>query len=71
MILAAGQATDAVVLGAVILGAILGLTGLASFDPRLRGRLPVAALARGNALTSVGLVVAGLVMVGLALGFGE
>lgn len=68
MILAAAQATDILVLAAVAVGAVLGLAGLASFDPRVRGRLPVGALANGGATTSIGLVIAGLLVVGIALG---
>ena len=71
MVVAAAQATDAFVLAAVALGAVLGLAGLASFDRRLRGRLPVAALARGNALVGVSLVVAGILLVSLAIGVGD
>lgn len=68
MTLAAAQATDIFVLAAVAIGAVIGMAGLASFDPRLRGRLPVGALARGGAATSIGLVIAGLLVVGIALG---
>lgn len=67
-VVAAAQATDALVLAAVALGAVLGLTGLASFDPRVRSRLPVTALARGNVAVSVGLILVGLSIVGIALG---
>jgi hypothetical protein len=63
--------TDALVIAAVALGAAVALTGIASFDTRVRGRLPIAALARGNTATSVGMVVAGLTIVALALGVGE
>jgi hypothetical protein len=63
--------TDALVIAAVALGAAVALTGIASFDTRVRGRLPIAALARRNTATSVGMVVAGLTIVALALGVGE
>lgn len=69
--IAAARAADAVVLLAVLLGALLAVTGLASFDPRIRSRLPVAALSNGNALVGVVLLFAGLVVVGIALGVGE
>lgn len=71
LITAAAQASDAIVLAAVALGAVLGLTGIASFDPRVRARLPVAALARGNATVAVGLILAGVLVIGIALGMGE
>lgn len=71
LVVAAAQATDAIVLAAVAVGAVLGLSGLASFDPRVRSRLPVAALAQGNVVVSIGLIVAGLVIVGIALGAGD
>lgn len=69
MIVAAAQAADAFVLITVAFGAALGVMGLASFDPRLRSRLPIAALANGNAAMSIGLVAASIVVVGIALGF--
>lgn len=71
MILAAAAASDIIVLAAAAVGALLAITGLASFDPRVRTRLPVAVLARGNTLVSVGLIVAGLVVVAIALGGGD
>jgi hypothetical protein len=71
LIIAAASWTDAFVLAAVALGAALGLTGIATFDPRVRDRLPVASLARANVAVSIGLVVAGLAIVALALGLGE
>jgi hypothetical protein len=71
MILAAAQASDFLVLAAVALGALLAVTGLASFDPRIRARLPVATLARGSAGVSVAVILAGLIVVGIALGGGE
>ncbi len=67
--IAAARAADAVVLLAVAVGAILALTGLASFDPRIRSRLPVAALSKGNALVGVVLLLTGLVVVSFAMGF--
>lgn len=71
MILAAAQGSDIIILAAVAVGAILGLTGLASLDPRVRRKLPIGVLARGNALVSVGLIVAAMLVVSLALGGGE
>lgn len=71
LFLAAAQATDLIVIAAVAVGAAIGFTGVASFDPRVRARLPVAALARGNALVAVGLIVTGLLVTAIALGFGE
>jgi hypothetical protein len=68
MIVAAAQASDAFVLFAMAAGLVLVVTGLASFDPRVRSRLPVAVLARGNALVSVALILAGLVVAGAAMG---
>jgi hypothetical protein len=70
-LLAAATWTDALVIAAVALGAAVALTGIASFDARVRGRLPIAVLARGNSAISVGLLVAGLTIVAIALGFGE
>jgi hypothetical protein len=70
-LLAAAAWTDALVIAAVALGAAVALTGIASFDDRVRGRLPIAVLARGTAVVSVGLVVAGLAIVAVALGVGE
>jgi hypothetical protein len=69
--IAAAQAADVVVLLAVLVGVLLAVTGLASFDPRIRSRLPVAALSNGNALVGVVLLITGLVVVGIALGGGE
>ncbi len=63
--------SDALVLLAVAVGALLAVTALASFDPRIRSRLPVAALSKGNALVGVVLLLAGLVVVGIALGVGD
>lgn len=71
VVLAAARATDLIVLGTVAVGAALAIAGIASLDPRVRTRLPVAALARGNAVVALGLVVAGLMLVAVALGFGE
>ena len=71
MTLAAAQASDLFVLAGVGIAAVLALTGLASFDPRVRSRLPVAALARGNALVSVGLIVTAALVLSIALGGGE
>jgi hypothetical protein len=70
-VIAAARAADVVVLLAVAVGALLAVTGLASFDPRVRSRLPVAILAKGNALVGVGLLLTGLVVIGVALGGGE
>jgi hypothetical protein len=70
-LLAAATWTDAIVIAAIALGAAVALTGIASFDTRVRGRLPIAVLARGNAAASVGMVVVGLAIVALALGVGE
>lgn len=70
-LLAAAAWTDALVIAAVALGAAVALTGIASFDDRVRSRLPVAVLARGNAAVSVGLIAAGLAIVAAALGVGE
>jgi hypothetical protein len=70
-LVAAAAWTDAVVLAAVAVGATIGLTGIASFDPRVRGRLPLAVLARGNVTVSLGLVALGLLIVAIALGVGE
>jgi hypothetical protein len=70
-LVAAAAWTDAVVLAAVALGAAIGLTGIASFDPRVRSRLPLVVLARGNVAVSLGLVVLGLLIVAIALGLGE
>lgn len=71
MITAAAQASDVIVLAAAAIGAVLCPAGLASFDPRVRSRLPVPALARGNALVGVGLLLAGLLVVSIAIGAGE
>jgi hypothetical protein len=70
-LLAAAAWTDALVIATVALGAAVALTGIASFDARVRGRLPIAVLAHGNSAISVGLIVAGLTIVALALGLGE
>jgi hypothetical protein len=70
-LLAAATWTDTLVIAAVALGAAVALTGIASFDARVRGRLPIAVLARGNSAISIGLLVAGLTIVAIALGFGE
>jgi hypothetical protein len=70
-LVAAASWTDALVLAAVALGGAIGLSGIASFDPRVRGRLPLGILARGNVAVSVGLVVLGLMIVAIALGLGE
>jgi hypothetical protein len=70
-VLAAATWTDAIVIAAVLLGAAIALAGIVSFDPRIRSRLPIAVLARGNVAVSVGLIVLGLLFVGIALGLGE
>ncbi len=67
--IAAARVADALVLLAVAVGVLLAVTGLASFDPRIRSRLPVAALSNGNALVGVVLLLAGLVVVSFATGF--
>jgi hypothetical protein len=70
-VLAAATWTDAIVIAAVLLGCAIALAGIASFDPRIRSRLPIVVLARGNVAVSVGLIVLGLLFVGIALGLGE
>ena len=67
MTFAAAQATDFLVLGAIAVAAAVGLTGLASFDPRMRARLP-GPLGRGNAVVSVGLILVALAVAAIALG---
>jgi hypothetical protein len=70
-VLAAATWTDALVIAVVLLGCAIALAGIASFDPRVRSRLPIAVLARGNVAVSLGLIVLGLLFVGIALGVGE
>jgi hypothetical protein len=70
-LLAAATWTDAIVIAAVLLGFAIALTGIASFDPRVRSRLPIAVLSRGNVAVSVGLIVLGLLFAVIALGVGE
>jgi hypothetical protein len=70
-LIAAATWTDAIVLAAVALGASIGLTGIATFDPRVRNRLPMAVLSSGNVAVSIGLIIAGLAIVALAIGIGE
>ncbi|MFP5327303.1 MAG: hypothetical protein ACLGHT_07460 [Acidimicrobiia bacterium] len=68
---AAAKPTDLIVLAVVAVGVLLALTGLASFDPRVRRKIPIGPLARGNALASVGLIIASLLLISLALGGAE
>ena len=70
VVLAAARATDLIVLGTVALGAAIAIAGIASVDPRVRTRLPIAVLARGNLVVAAGFVVTGLLLVAIALGFG-
>lgn len=66
--LAAARATDILVLAAAFTGAALVLAGVATINPRVRVRLPVAALARGSVRASVALIAAGIGLFTLALG---
>lgn len=68
VLLAAAKMTDALIILGAAFGAMVTLLGLASLDPRIRARVPVAAIARGNTLVAVGLIVAGLMVVGMTLG---
>jgi hypothetical protein len=67
-VLATAQATDVVVLAGLFAGAALVAGGLASISSRVRNRLPVAVLARGNVLTSVALIAVGLALFTIGLG---
>jgi hypothetical protein len=68
VMLAAARPGDLLVLGAVLLGALVVLVGLAAFDDRLRSRLPVPGVLRDRVIGRIGLIVGGLVLVSLALG---
>lgn len=69
--MAAAQVSDALVLVVIALGAVLGLTGIASLGPRVRNRLPIVVLARRNVAATIGLIVAGFALVSIALGLFE
>lgn len=68
--IAAAQAGDALILAAVFIGAVLIAATLATFDPRIRNRLP-SMIARAGWLGRTGMVTAGLLIIGVALGVGD
>lgn len=68
--IAAAQAGDALILVAVAIGAVLIAATLATFDARIRNRLP-SAIAGAGWLGRTGMVTAGLLIIGVALGGGD
>lgn len=66
--IAATRATDVLVLCAAVLGVLLVGIGLATLDERLRSRLSLPAAVTERLLGRFALIVAGLLLVSLALG---
>lgn len=68
--IAAAKVSDVLVLAAVAIGAMLIVATLATFDARIRHRMP-SVLAGAGWLGRTGVVTAGLLIIGIALGGSE
>jgi len=62
------KATDAIVIVALLLGVVVVVAGVASFNSRARARLPLPGTVRDRAVGRVALIVSGLVLITVALG---